>query len=105
MSGTDGLAGMKLASTFPFAVPESDSTFILRPLLSVPKLKLINTCVERKISWTHDASNDDLSFRRNECLKALIQIQNDNKSVTTESLFGMLESFKGHRAYMHHKGT
>lgn len=104
MSGLDGLAGMKQVSTFPFAAPNSDSTFILRPLLSVPKQCLINTCIEREINWNHDQSNDDLSFRRNECLQALIQLQSENKNININSLTQMLESFKGHRAYIHQKG-
>ena len=105
MSGLDGLAGMKNASTFPFPAPGSDSFFILRPFLSTPKNQLINTCLERGIKWTHDQSNDNLSFRRNECLQALLELQVENPSITTESLVKLLDSFKGHRAYIHQKGT
>lgn len=104
MSGLDGLAGMKQATTFPFAAQDSDSTFILRPLLPVPKHRLINTCIERGISWTEDRSNDDLGFRRNECLQALIELQNENENINTESLTKMLESYKGHRSFIHQKG-
>ena len=104
MSGLDGLAGMKQATTFPFTAPNSDSTFILRPLLTVPKHRLINTCLERGISWTEDRSNDDLSFRRNECLQALIELQKENENISTDSLVKMLESYKGHRSFIHDKG-
>lgn len=105
MSGIDGLAGMKQATIFPFAAPDSDSKFILRPLLTVPKSQLITTCLERNISWTRDGSNDDLSFRRNECLQALIQLQSENESISTEALAKMLGSFKNHRVYIHDKGN
>lgn len=104
MSGLDGLAGMKSASTFPFPAPGSDSIFILRPFLNVPKHQLISTCTERGIEWTHDQSNDDTSFRRNECLQSLIEIQSENPAISTESLVKLLHSFKRHRAYVHHKG-
>lgn len=104
MSGLDGLAGMKLVTTFPFAAQDSDSTFILRPLLPVPKLRLINTCLERGISWTEDRSNDDLGFRRNECLHALIDLQRGNKNISTDALIKMLESYKGHRSFIQQKG-
>lgn len=104
MSGLDGLAGMKKVSTFPFAAPNSDSTFILRPFLTVPKSRLITTCMDRGINWTHDKSNDDLSFRRNECLQTLIQLQQENPNISMDSLTRMLESFKGHREYIHQKG-
>lgn len=105
MSGIDGLAGMKLATTFPFASYGSDSKYILRPLLTVPKRQLVNTCVDRGVSWTHDQSNDDLSFRRNECLSALIQLQSENPSIETELLAKFLGSFKKHRSYIHEKGN
>lgn len=104
MSGVDGLAGMKQVTTFPFAVPESDSYFIMRPLLTVPKIRLINTCIDRKISWTSDKSNDDTSFRRNECLRSLIELQNDNPMISTEALINTLQTFKEHRCYIHQKG-
>lgn len=104
MSGLDGMAGMKKASTFPFAAPDSDSTFILRPLLTVPKSRLINTCLNRGMNWTYDKSNDDLSFRRNECLQALVDLQQDNPKISIEALERMLNSFKGHREYIHQNG-
>lgn len=104
MSGIDGLGGMKKVTTFPFAAPDSDSTFILRPFLSVPKTRLINTCLERKISWTEDQSNYDLSFRRNECLQALIDLQHENKNISTDLLVKMLETYKGHRSFINQKG-
>lgn len=105
MSGIDGLAGMKQVTTFPFSTPESDSYFILRPLLTVPKLRLVNTCIERGISWTNDTSNDDLSFRRNECLRSLIDLQKDNPNISTDALANVLQTFKGHRSYIHQKGN
>jgi tRNA(Ile)-lysidine synthetase-like protein len=104
MSGLDGLAGMKSASTFPFPAPGSDSFFILRPFLKTPKYQLINTCLERGVKWTHDKSNDNLNFRRNECLQALLELQAENPAITTESLVNLLDSFKGHRSYIHQKG-
>lgn len=104
LSGLDGLAGMKLASVFPFSAPESDSAFILRLFLSIPKKRLISTCLDRSVSWIHDHSNDDMSFRRNECLQSLIQLQKDNDSITTDSLSKLINSFKEHRSYIHKKG-
>lgn len=105
MSGLDGIAGMKSATTFPFSAPESDSYFILRPLLSVPKSRIINTCVDRTVPWIHDKSNDDSNYRRNETLQALISLQAENPLITTESLSKMLKSFKSHRSFIHQKGN
>jgi tRNA(Ile)-lysidine synthetase-like protein len=105
MSGIDGLAGMKLATTFPFTTNNSNCRYILRPFLTVPKKQLINTCISRGLSWNRDKSNDDLSFRRNECLHALIQLQSENSAIETKLLVQFLESFKKHRVYIHRKGN
>ena len=105
MSGLDGLAAMKITSTFPFPAPGLDSFFILRPFLSTPKRQLIETCLERGLNWTYDQSNDDLSFRRNECLQALLELQAENPAITKDSLAKLLDSFKRHRSYIQQKGT
>lgn len=103
MSGLDGLGGMKKVSVFPCASKDSDSYFILRPLLETPKARLINTCIQRGISWIQDESNNDLSFKRNECLQSLIDLQSENENIKLDSLKLMLDSFKKHRIFIHDK--
>lgn len=104
LSGLDGLAGMKLTSTFPFPAPQSDAFFIVRPLLTTPKARLMQTCQDRGIAWLHDTSNDDLNFRRNELLESLVKMQEENPAVSTEALVRSLNSFKKHRRHVHQEG-
>lgn len=104
LSGLDGIAGMKSATNFPFPAPNSASCFILRPFLSVPKARLVETCRQSGVQWHADTSNDNLNFRRNECLQALIDLQKDNESLTTDALSGMLQFFKRQRQHLHEKG-
>jgi tRNA(Ile)-lysidine synthase len=56
-SGPDGLAGMG-------AVVEHRHGRLLRPLLSVPRVRLTATLVERGIPWIEDPSNADPRFER-----------------------------------------
>lgn len=105
MSGLDGLGGMKKVSIFPFASESAESCFIMRPFLEIPKARLINTCIDRGVSWTQDESNNDLSFKRNECLQALIDLQKEKENVNLDSLKLMLDSFKKHRVFIHEKGN
>lgn len=53
-SGRRGLAGMRYC--------HAD---IVRPLLDLSKKQILNWLTERKISYCHDSSNDDLRFTRN----------------------------------------
>ena len=101
LSGLDGIAGMKSVSTFPFAADGTDSCFLVRPLLPVPKSRLLQTCQDRHVSWIHDLSNDDLNYRRNETLQSLSQLQSENPKITTEALQRMLSNFKKHRSFVH----
>jgi tRNA(Ile)-lysidine synthase len=56
-SGVDGLAGMP-------AVTEGPQLRLLRPLLTVPKARLIATLRARHQEWIEDPSNRDESFAR-----------------------------------------
>lgn len=104
-SGLDGIAGMKAAANFPFHDINSGNCFVLRPLLDVPKARLVETCKSLNIPWTHDKSNDNLNFRRNETLAALISLQEGNPAITTASLQEMLQFFKKQRQLLFEKGT
>lgn len=103
MSGLDGLAGMKLATNFPFPSPHSGNCFILRPLLTVPKASLVETCRSLGIKWSEDTSNDNINFRRNEALQSLIELQAENDKISTEALTQMLGFFKRQRQVLHEK--
>src|SRR5262249_38281144 len=56
-SGPDGLAGMSL-------VVETPHVRLLRPLLAVPRARLIATLAERRQQWIDDPSNRDPRFLR-----------------------------------------
>jgi len=61
-SGLTGLAGMAMASVLPTG--GSGETFIVRPLLQVPKARLIATLRSADIAYSEDPSNHDPRFTR-----------------------------------------
>ena len=61
-SGISGLAGMY--STWPMPVEEGLGILLLRPLLTVPKSRLIATLKVAKIRYANDPSNRDPRFTR-----------------------------------------
>jgi tRNA(Ile)-lysidine synthase len=56
-SGVDGLAAMQPRS-------ERDGLILLRPLLDIPKARLVATLQKRKQAWVEDPSNANASFQR-----------------------------------------
>jgi tRNA(Ile)-lysidine synthase len=56
-SGVDGLAAMQARS-------ERDGLILLRPLLDLPKARLVATLKKRKQAWVEDPSNANASFQR-----------------------------------------
>lgn len=102
LSGIDGLAAMKPATTFPvFDQPQANRFFVGHPLLPLPKSRLLATCEEAKLEWTRDESNEDLDYRRNSILAALRTAQEANPALTIESLQRTLNNFKRIRADVH----
>ncbi len=63
-SGVDGLAAMAPAS-------ERDGMVLLRPLLGIPRARLIATLEARRQPWLEDPSNRDPSFARSRLRQAL----------------------------------
>ena len=61
-SGLTGLAGMATASLIP--VSGGGGTFIVRPLLHLPKARLIATLRAAGIAYSEDPSNSDPRFTR-----------------------------------------
>ncbi|EDP62231.1 Predicted ATPase of the PP-loop superfamily implicated in cell cycle control [alpha proteobacterium BAL199] len=58
-TGPDGLAGMARVRAF-------DGVRLLRPLLDVPKVRLLATCRSVGVEWAEDPSNSDPRFARTE---------------------------------------
>lgn len=56
-SGVDGLAAMSPRTT-------RDGLVLLRPLLDIPKARLVATLQKRRQCWVEDPSNASLSFQR-----------------------------------------
>jgi tRNA(Ile)-lysidine synthase len=68
-SGVSGLAGMY--QTWPMPVEEGIGTELLRPLLAVPKSRLIATLKAAKVSYASDPSNRDPRFTRSRLRKLM----------------------------------
>lgn len=62
-SGLDGLAGIA-PSTRVTPDIDADALLVIRPLLAVPKARLIATLEARGVSWTEDPSNEAPAFER-----------------------------------------
>lgn len=58
-SGLDGLAAMRRETRY------DENLIIMRPLLDIPKSRLIATCRQNSISFVADPTNDDTGFARN----------------------------------------
>jgi tRNA(Ile)-lysidine synthase len=106
LSGLDGLAGMKAATCFPVASAAASRFFVGHPLMTVPKGRLQQTCADWAdpagvIQPVHDASNDDLDYRRNSLHDALRAAQSQNPVLTLEALQRTLGNFKRVRADLH----
>ena len=61
-SGVAGLRGMAWLDVVP--VPEGRGLFLIRPLLKVPKARLIATLKAAKLAYAVDPSNSDSRFAR-----------------------------------------
>lgn len=57
-SGLDGLAGMRRQSLF------AGGHLLVRPLLAIPKARLVGTLQARSVSWIEDPSNSNPNFER-----------------------------------------
>ncbi len=62
-SGLSGLAGMAPVSHLPYS-HDDDRIFLLRPLLGVPKSRLIATLRAARVAYSEDPSNSDPRFTR-----------------------------------------
>jgi tRNA(Ile)-lysidine synthase len=67
-SGITGLAGMAAASLLPVG---DDEIFLVRPLLQIPKSRLVATLKAAGVSYAEDPSNSDPQFARSR-LRALM---------------------------------
>lgn len=78
-SGIDGLTAMKTISGVVSDPcderPSSFSAELLRPILSLPKSRLVATLRARGSSWIEDSSNDDERFERARLRKVMSALQ------------------------------
>jgi tRNA(Ile)-lysidine synthase len=63
-SGLDGLAAMAPDARLPVPSSETHGVRLLRPLLNLPKARLMATLAARGIGWCEDTSNEDAGFER-----------------------------------------
>jgi tRNA(Ile)-lysidine synthase len=64
-----GLAAMQ-------PVAEREGLILLRPLLALPKARLIATCKAAKQAWVEDPSNENMAHDRNRLRKLLAELPN-----------------------------
>lgn len=73
-SGVDGLAAMQPRSF------RGENLILLRPLLDLPKVRLVATLTKRKQAWVEDPSNANASFQRVR-VRAALDLLSDNDAV------------------------
>ncbi len=85
-SGLDGLAGMPALSRFA-------GVRILRPLLGLPKARLVGLLENRGQDWIEDPSNRDPAFRRSRLRRRLARLT----AAELAGLAATARAFAGHR--------
>jgi tRNA(Ile)-lysidine synthase len=71
-SGLDGLSGMRRTEELDMtAIGSSGSLIVVRPLLEIPKARLIATLKARGLQWSEDPSNVSDRFERVRVRRAL----------------------------------
>ena len=70
-----------------------DGTFRIRPFLSIPKCRLVETCSARGIPFVLDPSNTDLQYDRNRVRRA-IQLIRDQNSLDLTRILDMVDFFQ-----------
>ncbi len=77
-SGVDGMAGMAPARLL------EDGLVLLRPLLDIPKARLVATLRRRRQDWVEDPSNADRSFARVRVRQALDALAGNEAAARAE---------------------
>lgn len=99
MSGVDGLASMKPYTILPLLQNDGRVPILVgRPLLPIPKSRLLDTCRHMGVNWIQDPENLELSFLRNSVRDALIQLQDSMpEDLHTNRLASLLHRLKEYR--------
>lgn len=97
-SGVDGLAAMQPRTA-------RDGLILLRPLLDIPKARLVATLRKRRQAWVEDPSNANLSFQRVR-VRAALDVLSDNDTAARAELVQHLaqtaKNFARTRALLDH---
>ncbi|CCG84948.1 protein of unknown function [Taphrina deformans PYCC 5710] len=91
-SGWRGLAGMWPIASNPLSMTMIDAfkVRLFRPLLSIPKVRLLATCRERQLRWHEDSSNHDTALTpRNAIRYALRTVEDLPEALKPMSLVQM----------------
>lgn len=86
-SGVDGLAAMSPRTT-------RDGLILLRPLLDIPKARLVATLRKRKQDWVEDPSNENLSFQRVRVRAALDLLGGNDAALRAELVQHLAQTAK-----------
>jgi tRNA(Ile)-lysidine synthase len=85
-SGINGLAGINSVSDFFHDNKTNQTIQLIRPLLSIPKKQLKETCERFNQQWIEDPSNDCISFDRIRIRKELERIEKEQGEEFTRLL-------------------
>ncbi|KAI8057170.1 PP-loop family-domain-containing protein [Syncephalis plumigaleata] len=106
-SGIYGLTGLTHRTAWPYprdAPIWLDRTLpplgILRPLLSIPKQRLIATCQHHNIPWFEDPTNKSDDYQRNVIRNTLNEIRTQSNNNDTTLSFTQINQY-GQRMLMH----
>ncbi|KAJ2721070.1 hypothetical protein GGI07_004213 [Coemansia sp. Benny D115] len=105
-SGPYGLAGMARQTVLPFSAggstAESGRPLLVRPLLDVPKHRLVAVCRSQGIEWHEDASNADERIRRN-ALRRTISEAPAESPLAAPRILDVCAAMQGHRSYVNER--
>jgi tRNA(Ile)-lysidine synthase len=104
-SGLDGWACMRTQSDYPIACIDAWclSLKVIRPLLNVPKERLLDFCREHDLPWITDPTNRNLTYQRNSIRFALSNLESSQLSL--QAFRDMIHQFQVYRDETLHKGN
>ncbi|KNE72336.1 tRNA(Ile)-lysidine synthetase [Allomyces macrogynus ATCC 38327] len=97
-SGLGGLGGMQTVSEMPVILhPHDRDIQVVRPLLSVPKVQLEETCRELDVPVEHDPMNAQMAYQRN-VLRDVLKVVHKDPNASPLLSEGNLVKFCSHVA-------
>ena len=104
-SGLDGWACIRTQSDYPIACIDAwcMSLKVIRPLLNVPKDRLLDFCREHHLPWITDPTNQNLVYQRNSIRFALSNLS--SSQLNLQAFRDMIYQFQVYRDETFRKGN